>query len=327
VSMFEADAQQVPLYSQYTSHPLLVNPAFAGFKNYNPLRFSSRQQWVGIEGAPTTQVLSYHGRIGKASFYDNKGLLNSENDFDNEGNITRKRGAVFTGKEALGGVIYNDKVGPINRSGIQVMYAYHTELSKIRDRFNRSPNISFSGSFSLAQFVLDESQLILYDANDPLIDGAKESLFMPDVNVGALLYTTTYFVGVSGINLMQSKIRINGSNNDDNRMMRHYFVVGGYKYETQSDIYIEPSFLIKATEFSPVQVDLSARVIARNVNAGITYRTNNDIVLMLGLKTGKYYFGYSFDYSFGNIIQYSSGSHEIVIGYNVGQTTHSDYAF
>lgn len=327
LGVFAANGQQVPLYSQYMNHPLIINPAFAGYKNYSPLRFSSRQQWVGIEGAPTTQVLSYHGRIGRANFYDNKGYLNNKNKFDDQGNISTSRGAIFSGKEALGAVVYNDHLGPINRAGVQFNYAYHTKLDKIRDRFNRSPNLAFSAAFSLSQFVLDESKLILFDANDPIIDGSKESIFMPDINVGMLMYTDVYFVGLSALNLMQSKIRINGSNSDDNRMMRHYFAVAGYKYETQSDIFIQPTVLVKATEFAPIQVDITARVIAKNLNAGISYRTNNDIVLLLGMKTGKYYFGYSFDYSFGNIIQYSSGSHEIVIGYNIGQSTHSGYDY
>lgn len=320
-------AQQFPLYSQYLNHPIIINPAFSGFKNYNPLRFTSRQQWVGIEGAPSTQVLSLSGRIGRADYYNRKGMLNKENKFDNTGNIIRKKGASFSGKDALGILIYNDHAGAINKSGVQLSYAYHTKVNKIRDRFNRSPNISVSGSVTLTQFTLNEEILTLYDQNDPLIDGNKELIFIPDIVLGTIMYTEDYFLGLSGVNLIQPKIRLNGSNSNDNKLRRHYFLVAGYKYEAAGDLFIEPSILVKATEYSPFQIDLTTRFVTKSVSAGITYRTNKDICVMVGFKSGKYFLAYSFDYSFGNIIQYSNGSHEITIGYNFGEPDYNNYAF
>ena len=318
-------AQQFPIYSQYLNNPLVINPAVAGSEEFTSLRFTSRQQWVGIEGAPTTQVLSLHSRVGRANFYDRKGFLNNTSEFDDEGNIIHKKGFVFSGKEAIGGVIFNDRNGPINKTGIQMTYAFHFVLDGMRNRFNKAPVISFGLAGSFIQIVFDESSLTMIDVGDPILTGAKESMFVPDLNVGALLYSDTYFAGISAVQLIQPKIKVNGSNSDDNKLVRHVFFTAGYKYETANEYIIEPSILVKATQYAPVQVDINTRVYMNDISLGLSYRTNNDIIVMFGMKVGRYYFGYSFDYSTANIIRYSSGSHEVVIGINIGESVFRGY--
>ena len=322
-----ARSQQMPIYSQYMNNPLVINPAVAGSEKYTSLRFTSRQQWVGIEGAPNTQVLSMHSRIGRTNFYDRKGMLNNTNEFDDEGNVVTKKGLLFTGKEAIGGVIYNDKNGPISKTGLQMSYAFHFVMKNMRDRFNKAPVISFGVAASFMQIVFDESQLKLYDANDPILTGAKEAMFVPDINMGAFLYSDTYFAGLSAVQMIQPKIKVNGSNSDDNKIVRHVFVTAGYKYETSGEYIIEPSILLKATQYVPLQIDINTRIYMNNINLGLSYRTNNDIIAMFGMKVGRYYFGYSFEYSTANIIRYSSGSHEVVIGINIGESIFRGYKY
>ena len=320
-----AMSQQLPIYSQYMSNPISINPAIAGTEKYTSLRFTSRQQWVGIEGAPNTQILSMHSRLGKTNFYDNEGFVKDRNEFDDQGNIVHRKGLVFSGKEAIGGLVFNDKNGPINKTGIQMIYAYHVVLDKMRNRFNKPPVLAIGGALSFVQFTLNESQLTLFDKNDPIISGARESVFVPDMNVGVYLYSDTYYAGISAVNLIQPRMKVNGSDSRDNKLVRHLFITGGYKYETASELIIEPSILIKATQYVPVQVDINARIYLNDINLGLSYRTNNDIIVMFGMQVGQYYFGYSFDYSVANIIQYSGGSHEIVIGINIGQSVFRGY--
>ena len=53
-------AQQDPLYSQYQFNALVVNPAYAGSRGMMSMMALSRRQWVGFEGAPSTQTFSLH---------------------------------------------------------------------------------------------------------------------------------------------------------------------------------------------------------------------------------------------------------------------------
>ena len=317
--------QQLPMYTQYMNNSLALNPAVAGSVDYTSLRFTSRQQWLGIKGAPSTQLLSLHSRLGMSNFYNRKGMVNDKSEFDEKGNIVQKKGLVFSGKEAVGCLLYNDRNGPIGKTGLQLIYAYHFPMNNMRDRFNNTPMLSVGLALSFMQFTIDESQFELFDANDPIISGAKESFFVPDVNFGAYLYAKKYYAGFSATQLIQPRIKVEGSSSGDNKIVRHYFFAAGYKFETYNEYIIEPSVFVKATEYVPIQVEINARMQIDNIDFGLSYRTNNDIIVLFGMKVGQYYFAYSFDYSITNIIQYSSGSHEIVLGYNIGESIHRGY--
>ena len=64
VSHFMTAQETFPIYSDYLSDNVyLVHPAAAGIGNCGKIRFTYRQQWVGVEDAPSLQTLSFHTRI------------------------------------------------------------------------------------------------------------------------------------------------------------------------------------------------------------------------------------------------------------------------
>ena len=54
------NAQQLAHYSQFMSNKLAQNPAYAGSKEALCVVALHRSQWVGLNGAPNTQVMSAH---------------------------------------------------------------------------------------------------------------------------------------------------------------------------------------------------------------------------------------------------------------------------
>ena len=54
-------AQQLPQLSQFMLNDFAVNPAIAGMNDYYQIKTSVRNQWVGIEDAPKTTLLSIYG--------------------------------------------------------------------------------------------------------------------------------------------------------------------------------------------------------------------------------------------------------------------------
>ena len=78
-------AQQAPHYSQYIYNMEVLNPAFVGSKADLSISLLSRQQWVGVEGAPETKTFSIGGRIkdgfglGATLINDQLGLFKSTN--------------------------------------------------------------------------------------------------------------------------------------------------------------------------------------------------------------------------------------------------------
>ena len=76
-------AQQAPHYTQYMYNTVVINPAYAGARADFTIGALSRTQWVGIEGAPTTQTFSMNARLvdgvgmGLSVLHDEVGLLKS----------------------------------------------------------------------------------------------------------------------------------------------------------------------------------------------------------------------------------------------------------
>ncbi len=62
-SVIELSAQQDAMYTHYGYNTLAINPAYAGSRDALTVTALHRSQWVGFEGAPTTQTLTLHTPI------------------------------------------------------------------------------------------------------------------------------------------------------------------------------------------------------------------------------------------------------------------------
>ncbi len=286
---FLSKAQQLPLYSQYMMNGFLLNPAIAGSVDYTPVRITARSQWTGLnnysEGynaSPMTGAVSGHTRLSN-------------------------------GKMGAGGYIFYDNFGPISKTGIQASYAYHLDFPELNAK------LGMGLSISAFQYKLDETDLGLLDENDAAITYSVESSFIPDANFGLYFYSPTYYAGLAINQLIELDAGIEGANK--NPMVRHYFLTGGYKFVLNDKFDLEPSVLLKGTEMeSPFQLDFNLKTyFMKNYWLGLSYRTGNAMVCILGVKYDMYYLGYAFDYSFSTIKNYSSGSHEIMLGVNFGE--------
>ena len=103
------------------------------------------------------------------------------------------------------------------------------------------------------------------------------------------------------------------------KLYRHFYLMGGYGLEVNSDILLVPSVLLKTTMQGSFQMDLTAKAFFyQDYWAGITFRTNSALILMGGLKVDKFFFGYSIDFSFSSMRSYSYGTHEIVVVVKLG---------
>ena len=145
------EAQQLPLYSQYMMNKFLINPAVAGSEGYTAFNLTAREQWIGLKYSPKTHAFSAQTRILKNSFIA-------------RGTSVRRNGksSSRSGKVGLGGYVFNDQSGLVNRTGLQLTYAYHISF--------RRGQLSFGLSGSFYQFRVDREKIVLYDLNDDLIN-------------------------------------------------------------------------------------------------------------------------------------------------------------
>ena len=139
-----AMTQQLPLYSQYMMNGFLLNPAVAGSDGFTTLNLTAREQWLGFENAPKTHSFSFQTRVLKKSY-----IIKS---LSARKKIYRPS---TKGRVGLGGYIFNDKNGLVQRTGLQLTYAYHIWLDQTQ--------LSFGLSGSFFQFKLDDAELTFYD--------------------------------------------------------------------------------------------------------------------------------------------------------------------
>jgi type IX secretion system PorP/SprF family membrane protein len=91
--------QQQVMFTQYMFNGLAINPAYAGSHETMSVTALARQQWTGLEGAPSTQTFSVHSPLKKERF-------------------------------SLGFLFLHDKIGVTNQNGVYGSYAYRIPVTK-----------------------------------------------------------------------------------------------------------------------------------------------------------------------------------------------------
>ena len=299
---YEGYAQQLPQYSQYMMNKFLINPAVAGSEGYTAFNITAREQWIGIPNSPKTHSFSAQTRVLRKSFVS-------------RGTSVRQKtmGKTRSGKVGLGGYIFNDQTGLVNRTGIQLTYAYHISVAR--------GQLSFGLSATGYQFKVDREKIKLYDEDDLLINTFDNNLFVPDANIGVYYSNPLFYAGFSASDLFQASIKFGESGYDKFRLLRHYYLVGGYNIDVNDYLIIEPSVLLKTSEIWQFQMDLTGKAyIYEDYWAGISFRTGGALIIMGGLRVDKFYFGYAFDYTLSSIQKHSFGSHEFMLALKLGDS-------
>jgi len=313
--LLNAKAQQLPVYSQYMMNGFLLNPAVAGHEGYTAINVTAREQWLGLKDAPGTYAVSFQTRLLRNSFISRSASIHK-----------RKRIMSRSGRVGYGVYAFTDMAGAFNRTGIQGTYSYHIPLDRSQ--------LSFGVSLTGYQFRIDDTKIKLLDEGDQLLLNTEKSAFIPDANFGIYYTDQHLYAGISAMQLFQTPLKLGADKDGPGfRMIRHYFVTAGYRFELNPDLLMEPSFLFKTTENFIAQIDVNVKMyIKENYWAGISYRTGgsysiaeesfngkgSSAIIMGGIRVDKFYIGYAFDYTFNAIGARTLGSHEIMAAVKFG---------
>ena len=94
-------------------------------------------------------------------------------------------------------------------------------------------------------------------------------------------------------------------------MERNYYLIGGYDFQPNRDLSISPSVLLKYAENGKFQADITSKIVfQQSYWGGLTYRTGQSIILLLGVSVDKFIFGYAYDIGLNSIQKHSYGTHE-----------------
>jgi type IX secretion system PorP/SprF family membrane protein len=311
-----AQAQQQPQYTQYLANNFILNPALAGIENYTDVKISHRHQWVGIDGAPVTTYFTIQTPLGKK---DDRTTATS---FETPGENPRGRNfwqdyEAAKPHSGIGLKIINDNTGPLNRFAGYVSYAYHVGISA---------RTSLAAGFEagLRNISLDRGKLDFGIANpqDPAVYNSPEiNQVKPDFGAGIWIYSADYFIGLSAQQIIPQKIYFSGSQvQQAGKLVPHLFASAGYRFFLDDDISFLPSLMLKYVQPTPLQFDINAKAQYRDLFwLGAGFRLQDGFSALMGLNVSNTFnIGYSYDYTVSRLNTFSRGSHEIILGFLIG---------
>lgn len=279
--VWNASAQQDPMFTQYMHNPVSINPAYAGSRG--TLNFVSiyRQQWVGMDGAPKTLTLSI-----------NSPFLNY--------NV------------GVGLSLIYDQIGPTKQTGIYADYSYRLKVtSQVKLAFGLKGGV----------YIYDINLLnLLGSQNDDHIAlfGVRK-MYLPNFGVGSYLYSDQFYVGFSIPKMLQNSLSDDQNTlSYVNREERHFFLTAGFVTTISENIKFKPSTVMRIVSGSPLSVEFSAVFILNDrLWLGGMYRLGDSVGSMVKFDlTSQLSIGYSYDLTNSGLSSYNQGTHEVYISYD-----------
>ena len=263
---------------------LAINPAYAGSREVVSLLLSQRWQWVGFEGAPTTTSFNAH--------------------------MPSKSKTVAFGLQFL-----DERIGVTNNLSIFGNYAYRVRLGTGR--------LSFG--FKAGMEVLKEnlSKLNLPQKDDPSFNQTATVSYLPNFGFGTYYYNDKFFAGLSIPTLLSYREESSGNGFKPYNDIKNYnfLLTGGVIFKINDNIKVKPSTLLRFHSNSPIQYDLNCNLILFKDDllwVGASYRAKEAFVGLFEFQINtQLRLGYSYDFTLGPLTKYSSGSHEIVLRYEL----------
>lgn len=282
---------QDPAFTQFYANPIYLNPAFAGTARCARLNANYRNQWPNLSANYVTYSLSYDqffsgisGGIGVLATHDQQGS------------------------------------GTINTSMLGLIYSYHLKLS-------RKSSLIFGARAAWYQKFLDWDKLTFGDMIDPrrgfiyatgdVPRGPSRGFF--DASAGVLFFNEFFFGGVAVHHLnMPDESIIKGVKS--NLPMRYTAHAGaeiklGQRDQLENPFSIMPNVIFQYQR-GFMELNIGTYVKYGIFTAGAWFRNRDAFILTVGINTGHFRLGYSYDLTVSKLNNNNSGgSHEVSLGY------------
>jgi len=278
---FSAHAQQDAQFTQYMYNTVNINPAYAGSRGALSIFGLHRSQWVGLDGAPQTNAFSVNTPLGES-------------------------------KLGLGVSFVNDKLGIMDENTISVDLSYTLDLN------NRGSKLSFGMKGSANLLNVEYSRLLTYNPNDPSFQKDIESQFTPNIGAGIYWHTNKSYLGFSVPNFLETT-RYDDNIQSTMQQRLNYYFMGGHVFELNPTLKFKPAFLLKAVNGAPLQADITANFLINDkFTVGGAYRWDAAWSALVGFQvTDGLFIGYSYDGETTKLANYSNGSHEVFLRFEL----------
>lgn len=283
------NAQQDAQYTQYMFNTMSVNPAYAGSRGQLSIAALYRAQWVGLDGAPTSQTLNLHSPIRNS-------------------------------KLGYGVSIVNDEIG----DGV-VQETYFDGIISYTIDVSREGKLSFGLKAGGNLLNLDFNKLRNFDA-EPVNSDNIENRFSPNVGLGLYYHSNKFYAGLSAPNLLQTE-HFDNSQRDANTVQFlskeriNFYLITGYVFDLNGNLKFKPALLTKMVGGAPLQVDFSANfMFNERFTFGAAYRWDAALSAMAGFQiSDQFMLGLAYDKETTDLggTQFNDGSFEVFLRFEL----------
>ena len=258
------------------------NPAAIGISEDLNIMALGRLEWIGIHGAPRSFFITADMplQLGKT-------------------------------QHGIGLVVYTEAIGLFQNTHVGFQYAYKHKLF--------GGEISGGFQFGLVNQAFDGTKVEKVDSEfhqetDPAIPTKQVSGFGMDMNFGIYYKHKRFYAGLGMSHITEPELQLNETSYT--YIGRTFNLMGGYNIQLKNPlIELQPSVFL-LTDTKSFHADITARLEYNKMfNGGISYRVNESVGIMFGVKFGRIQAGYAYDFPTTALGRASSGSHELCLRY------------
>jgi len=274
----DANAQQDPQYTQYMYNTMTVNPAYAGSRGHFAIIGYHRTQWVGLEGAPTTQTLTVESPVGK--------------------NV------------GLGFSIVNDRLGPSDEFYFDANFSYSIRLSNDR-------KLSFGLKGGGRMLNVDWSRGN-FQNDETIFQNNIRSRFLPTIGAGVYLHNERSYIGFSVPNLITNEHYDEVQNSIAAERLHFHLIGGKVLELSDRTKFMPAvlgKFVVGAPVIVDVSANF---MFNETLRLGIAYRWDDSVAGIVGLQISpKLLISYSYDYTTTALQDFNSGTHDLMMRFEL----------
>jgi type IX secretion system PorP/SprF family membrane protein len=285
--------QQQSLHTMFMYNKLLINPAYAGYHEHPCATAIVREQWLGFDGAPKTQSLSFHGPLSSQRI-------------------------------GIGFNLQRRSVGVSSTTTLDGIYDYRIPMG------NGTLSLGVQASVRLYEVDYNDPAVkTVQDINiDPGVEYVSDNKTLANGGAGIYYYTPSFYLGLSSPRLIDSDIDFEVNNLFTAREQVHYYLMTGVALKLDHKLNFVPQVLVRFTQAAPVSVDLNLGLHwAEDFSAAVSVRKGGDseeflesidfmasAKILRGLRLGAAY-----DLTMSELSHYSNGSIEVMLMYCFGE--------
>lgn len=274
--VFGAEAQQTRQTNLYNYNKFSLNPAYAGASGCTEINFSHVNQWVKVEGAPTTSYFNANTRLGKSW--------------------------------GVGADLLIDRLGLFQQVSANGAASYGLTIAK-----NHHIRLGISAGYF--QMRIDPTEAIAFDPQDQIVDGGLQTASSFNTSAGILYQFKGLELSFGTKQLIESRTDFNFTGLEGYGLKRHFVGYGSYDISLTKKLSLKPNILYRGVG-NVSQFDFNADINYNDfIYGGLGWRTQVGLVARIGVNIQKMFFlGYAYETPMQNLASYGSGSHEVTLG-------------